>query len=91
MVKTRNHSEDRVAKDSYSKAAHDTKRRGSSARPTRSRKAMYWESVALMSIGVADYEKDGRTWWLIDSPRSENKSMFLQCFMSRRDVVIGNA
>lgn len=26
---------------------------------------------------------------MMNSPRSENKSMFLQCFMSRRDVVIG--
>jgi hypothetical protein len=52
---------------------------------------MYWESVALLSIGVADYEKDGRTRWTMESRTSENKSMFLLCFMSRREVAIGNA
>jgi hypothetical protein len=50
---------------------------------------MYWENVALMSIGVADYEKDGRI--LVDdddgkSPRSENKSMFLQCLYEQKKM-----
>jgi hypothetical protein len=49
---------------------------------------MYWENVALMSIGVADYEKDGRTWWMTmtDSPWSENKSMFLQCLYEQKKM-----
>jgi hypothetical protein len=48
---------------------------------------MYWENVALMSIGVADYEKDGRIWWMMmDSPKSENKSMFLQCLYEQKQM-----
>jgi hypothetical protein len=28
--------------------------------------------------------KDGRTWWMMESPRSEDKSMFLQCFHEQK-------
>ena len=84
MAKTRNHSEDRVAKDSQSKAAHDTKRRSSNARPTRSRKAMYWESVALMSMrcglqkGRADLVDDGF------SKEREQKHVFAMFYEQKR-------
>lgn len=49
----------RVTNDSYEEAAHETKKKSSGARPRRSRKAMYWESVAHSSIGVADYRRTG--------------------------------
>jgi hypothetical protein len=54
MSSRQTHSKYRVTNDSFQEAAHEMKKKSSDARPEESRKAMYWESVALMSIGVAD-------------------------------------